>query len=237
MNDNQRAEAIFDLMRRVEQGDSAAELQLRQMSERYFDLPGVHHYLLTSSCDIEDVRRCFLSSGCSFWIPDSFNLVKVDFEGGVYKFVGQDGRIQTGTRQQLVRIGWNLPWGSNRVTAKHVERAFQTCHIENDATEIPCPPLGSFKFEFDEFTCDEYSWKNRIVYISVKASTNDEFRQCVSSLIRITNRLSEFDAAARKEFATVFKFTEEDLQELRLNDLLLYIDGEFDMRYLLPEDS
>lgn len=237
MGDYRKTETIFDLMQRVRKGDSAAESKLRKESEAFFDLPGKHHFLVLVSSDIEHVKRCYLSSACSFWIPESFELVKVDVEGDVYRFLGKSGQVQTGTQEQLVRTGFHLPWGSNRVTARHVERAFQTCHIENDVREILCPPIGTFKIHCDIFSCDEYSWQNRPVNIVVNGRTKADLEQCVNSMIQTLEGISELDAAARKEFATFFEMTDEEVQELPLNDLMFYIDGEFDMLYLLPEDA
>lgn len=236
-DDNHRTEAIFELMRRVENGDANAEKKLRQLSDSYFEFPGTRNYLLTTECEVEHVRKCIAPPGWIFFIPDSFSLEHVEFDDGTYTLFGRDGRTQKATHKQLRRIVNNLPWGGQRVTAKHVERAFLTCHLEDDVSEFNCPPLGNFKFEYDTFTLDEYRWQDQIVFLSVCARTKAEFEQCLGSLLATLDRLSEFDAVARSEFARVLRFNNEELHQLAMNDLLFYIDGEFDIRYPQPEDS
>lgn len=237
MDDNSRAGAVFKLMQQIREGDAQAQQQLRDMADDYFEFPGGHNYLLTMPCEVENARKCFVASGKSFFIPDSFGLKDVQLDGGVYSFFAKDGRVQTATLTQLERIWDPLPWGGDRVTADHVERAFLNCHRECSVTELICPPIGVFQFDFDYFYAEECRWQDRRFSVFVHVRLADDFDRCVAPMLERFNAISEFDAAARNGFVKELGATEEDLNAITLDQFDFYIDGEFDITYGLPGEG
>ena len=232
--------AIFKLMKEVCDGDRQAQQQLRQMANRFFSFAGFDRYLFTVQCEIWNVQRCFVATGSrsiSFFIPATFELENVQLDGDVYSFLAKDGRTQAATLTQLNRTWDLLPWGGDRVTAEHVERAFLGCHRENQTDDVACPPIGIFRFEGHCFCALECTSQDRLFSIFVHAGTADDFSRCVAPMLECFNTISTFDELARIEFTKKFGVTEEDLDSIALDQLDIYIDGEFDLTYRLPEEE
>ena len=103
--------------------------------------------------------------------------------------------------------------------------------------------FGDFKFTDWPYGDPHYyieNYKTGKYFIGIlNVYTNNEsgLKKCLKKLKNIFQKIDELDDMARKSFSKELDATEEDLNEIEIDNLYYYENGNFELFYNLPEEE
>ncbi len=246
MKEYKRTQEIFDLLAKIRDGNKEALQEAKRLADKFFLLNREYNLclLVFEYHEIVGVQKCFTFKGgisFSFFIPESFSLKEVTFDGEIYLFFAEDDRVITATSKQLEGTWEELPFAGIpkelRVTVKHIERAFLNIE-KNNCSDYQDEYFGLIEWTSQSYySIHEYEKEGYNFSIIVKTQGLERLKKSLLLLRKAINTIELLDKMARKELKKEFTPTDEELDAVSLGLIEFYEDGEFDLYYNLPEEE
>lgn len=238
MSNYRRDQLLLEILGKMRAGDSAATEEIRAyVSDVFFWKQGC---LAIVDTEIEGVLKCFTytaSQVTSFYLPGAFGVKTVYFSNGKYHFLSVKEITFSASLEQLQSTWQELPFGGNRLTRHHVERAFEDCNKPHDTHPHHDARLGLFSYAYGMFTREGGAGATTSFATCVHVPDRHRLVASIPLLQGVIDDIDTYDNIARKELAKAFSPTPEELASLHLGMVDFFESGEFDLTYALPEGT
>lgn len=233
--DERDVSSNFSLMRKAVNGDQAALESLRVRPGRLFKT-GDKALLVICPTDIAGVwNGLYISDDGQngrFWMPQSFDVSEASYQDETLSLRARDGRSIQATPDQLRWMFEELPFGGSRINAPLVKRVFESCGKPTDTSDHVDDTLGRFIFR-------ERRGYVRELAPTLMVHTRDRRKldAACAHLVSLMTRIDQLDSIAKEQLRKRFSPTADELDALRLEGVDFFVDGEFDLTYLVPEEA
>jgi len=235
---------VFDLVKKINDGDKNIRAFLKKVAIHSIFWADNNYLIVFDTSYITGAYTVFIYNGLStnkasfklryFACPPSIDIEKTYYKDGMYYFSLPNKKIVSTNFRQLGLIDHQIPFRREKIL--HVENIFQrfeNLHPINYRDTYEVKGVGMFDFleEYGFCSSQEIDFPKLSSSISVCTSDLNVFQNCMKNFNIFREKFNKYETVCRNQLIDIHNLTQEEIQNIRLIEMVLYPEGEFDIRY------